>query len=79
MRRFLLFFLILINIASIMCGQNDYYRRQAQNYQREAEYYQRQAANYRREATNYLKQADNYQREVAYYTKRDKWNVLRVK
>ena len=50
-------------------AQDDYYRRKAESYTREAEYYQKKADGYRREAEYYLKKAEGYQREAAYYTK----------
>lgn len=61
-------FTFLFMCCSVM-AQDDYYRRKAESYTREAEFYQKKADGYRREAEYYLKKAEGYQREAAYYTK----------
>lgn len=72
MKRRLKLLTILIFVAITAFAQDDYYRRKAEGYTREAEYYQKKADGYRREAEYYLKKAEGYQREAAYYTKKGK-------
>ena len=69
MKRFLLLLSFLF-CATVMSAQNDYYVKQAQSYQREAEYYTKQALGYEREVAYYNRQAQGYFREAEYYSKR---------
>lgn len=70
MRQLLLIFTFVLAFMVSATAQDDYYRRKADGYTREAEYYQSKADGYRREAEYRLKRAEDYQREVAYYTPR---------
>ena len=54
---------LLLTIISLLLfvpslSADDYYRKKAESYQREAEYYQKRADNYRREAQYYLDRAN---------------------
>lgn len=77
MKRFVLLSAMLMFVVSIS-AQSDYYRKKAEDYQREAEYYQKKAAGHYREAEYYLKQAKNYQREVEYYTRQGDYDKART-
>lgn len=67
-KRLVLVVVFLISVSSTF-AQNDYYIKNAQNYQREAEYYQKKADGYRDNAEYYLKKAEKNQRDAAYYTR----------
>ena len=63
-----LFSIIIISLSFLpLVAQNDYYIKQAQSYQREAEYYTKQALDYEREVDCYNRQAQGYLREAEYY------------
>ena len=72
MKHLILLLVVLLNAiaASAACTPDDYDRRQAESFMREAEYYRKKADSYRREADYYMKKAESYQREAAYYTRR---------
>ena len=66
---------ILLSILLALCvlpafAQDDYYRRKAESYTREAEYYRKKADGYRREAEYYMKKAADYDREASYYLRK---------
>ena len=56
MKRLISIIIISLGFLPLM-AQNDYYIRQAQSYQREAEYYTKQALGYEREVAYYNQQA----------------------
>lgn len=56
MKRLMSMIIILLGFLPLR-AQNDYYIKQAQSYQREAEYYTKQALGYEREAYYYNRQA----------------------
>ena len=62
--------LILLFAAYPAPAQDDYYRRKAESYTREAEYWQKKADGYRREAEYRLAKAEGHQRNAAYYTRK---------
>ena len=64
--RLLFLFSVLLSVCISAFAQDDYYRKKAESYTREAEYYQKKADGYLREAEYYLKKAEGYQREAAY-------------
>lgn len=70
MRQSVLLFMAMFFALSAFAAPDDYARRQAESYMREAEYYQRKAASHRREAEYYLKRARSFEREAAYYSRR---------
>ena len=70
--RLMIAFSVFLLSWPYLVAQDDYYRKKAESYTREAEYYQKKADGYRREAEYYLKKAEGYQREAAYYTKKGK-------
>lgn len=65
MKRFLILLSFLFCVIGIF-AQNDYYMKQAQSYQREAEYYTKQALGYEREVVYYNRQVRDYLREAEY-------------
>ena len=71
------FILILFCGITTVFAQNDYYLKQAQSYQREAEYYTKQAQGYEREVDYYNRKAQGYLREAEYYSKRQKYDMVR--
>lgn len=52
-------------------AQDDYYRKKAKSYTREAGYWQKRADGYRREAKYCLNKAEGHQRNAAYYIRKD--------
>ena len=69
--------IIIISLGFLtLVAQNDYYIKQAQSYQREAEYYTKQALGYEREVDYYNRQAQGYLREAEYYSKRGAFDFL---
>lgn len=73
MKQLMFIVLLLLSLLPLR-AQNDYYIRQAQSYQREAEYYTKQALRYEREVDYYNRQAQGYLREADYYSKRKDYN-----
>ena len=58
--------ILLFGILSPLKAQNEYYIKQAQSYQREAECYIKQALGYEREVDYYNRQAKGYLRQAEY-------------
>lgn len=69
MKKLISIIIITLGFLPLM-AQNDYYIKQAQSYQREAEYYTKQALGYEQEVDYYNRQAQGYLREAEYYSKR---------
>ncbi len=72
MERLIRLFLVTLFVSSSICvfgygNNNDYNKRQAESYARQAEYYQRQADSYHRDAQYYQRQAESEQRDALYY------------
>ena len=64
--------LVLVLAASVsVSAQDDYAKRRAEGYIREAESYQSKADSYKRESQSYLNDAARYLREMEYYKDRD--------
>ena len=73
MKKLISIIIITLGFLPLM-AQNDYYIKQAQSYQREAEYYTKQALGYEREVNYYNRQAQGYLREAEYYSKRKNYD-----
>ena len=63
MKKYISIIIILLGFLPLM-AQNDYYIKQAQSYQREAEHYTKQALGYEREVDYYNRQAQGYLRRL---------------
>lgn len=77
MKRLMSMIIILLGFLPLR-AQNDYYIKQAQSYQQEAEYYTKQALGYEREADYYNRQAQRYLREAEYYSRRTNYNNVKT-
>ena len=71
MKRFILMIAFVIIASTAASAQDDYAKRKADGYIREAESYQSKADSYRREAQSYLNDAARYLREMEYYKDRN--------
>ena len=77
MKRMLAIVILMLGLLPLG-AQNDYYVKQAQSYQREAEYYTKQALGYEREVDYYNRQAQRYLRDAEYYSKRKKYDSVKT-
>ncbi len=72
MKRLFVFLIIVLEAIMSVCSQNqDYYLKQAESYQREAEYYFKQAEGYERDAQYYITLAQKYLKDAEYYAKKN--------
>jgi uncharacterized protein YxeA len=71
MKRLVLLLALLLMVPAAVSAQDDYAKRKADGYIREAESYQSKADSYRREAQSYLNDAARYLREMEYYKDRN--------
>lgn len=77
MKKLISIIIITLGFLPLM-AQNDYYIKQAQSYQREAEYYTKQALGYEQEVDYYNRQAQGYLREAEYYSKRKNYDSVKT-
>lgn len=77
MKKLISIIIITLGFLPLM-AQNDYYIKQSQSYQREAEYYTKQALGYEREVDYYNRQAQGYLREAEYYSKRKNYDSVKT-
>ena len=67
MKRLIAIMIMLLGLLPL-CAQEDYYIKQARQYQREAEYYTKQALKYEQEVDCYSRKAQEYLKEAKYYS-----------